>query len=520
MPLFQWFPSHQLGQAPTSLHSSAGLQDAALLEPVYCSMLCSVCALLHPAAACMVSAPHWPLPLAGAAPTLPVPPHEDASSAAMLRWLHTIALHLDDAMSSPLLMQPYVLADLEEKPLSAGACFQALLAQAPHPDVPQVRGPRGAQRMPHLGHIGRDMCARWPCAWASSCIGQGCGCRQIARVLEPHAFSTLRQVQACCQCTGEPMCDDMGFDSWGLLLPAPRATLRPWSRASTTLHPVRCCSASSWWSSCWQPCTRTGSAITLWQLARCCMRQAPRCRRPTLQAPPALKAQSECLLPALELGAMSVHCASMAWWEYKQASLASGVRGGHKMSGLHTEMCAEGNSWGTDAVSSWLTDSAAAYSTIAQVAAFPCVKAAQAPGRLVWQGCCADWARPRQELQANFHTDLYRASDRASRSAGVPPGALCRPGPSRVPGILYLVIKLSLSLWRTAQPSLFLRSIVAALFCASPLGRCHQPGVWWQKKARMLASPRVEGKVGKALKHQNEWKLVSRGKSSGCIGFV
>ena len=74
------------------------------------------------------------LPLA-----LPVPP-EDATptAAAMVRWLHALALHLDEPLSTPLLTQPYLLADMEEKPLSAAACFQALLAQPNNPDSTKV----------------------------------------------------------------------------------------------------------------------------------------------------------------------------------------------------------------------------------------------------------------------------------------------------------------------------------------------------------------------------------------------
>lgn len=78
---------------------------------------------------------------AGVSEPLPRPPEDlTPPPAAMLKWLHAIALHLDEALSSPALTQPcQMAADLEDRPLSAAACFQALLAQALHPESHQVR---------------------------------------------------------------------------------------------------------------------------------------------------------------------------------------------------------------------------------------------------------------------------------------------------------------------------------------------------------------------------------------------
>lgn len=59
--------------------------------------------------------------------------------ADRLKWLHTLALHLDDVLALPQLTQPCLLGDLEDKPLSAAACFQALLAQGLQPECAQVR---------------------------------------------------------------------------------------------------------------------------------------------------------------------------------------------------------------------------------------------------------------------------------------------------------------------------------------------------------------------------------------------
>lgn len=90
----------------------------------------------------------------GVSEPLPRPPEDlTPPPAAMLKWLHAIALHLDEALSSPALTQPcQMAADLEDRPLSAAACFQALLAQALHPESHQGYFEAMAIRFHHFAH--------------------------------------------------------------------------------------------------------------------------------------------------------------------------------------------------------------------------------------------------------------------------------------------------------------------------------------------------------------------------------
>ncbi|KAK9808154.1 hypothetical protein WJX73_002646 [Symbiochloris irregularis] len=97
------------------------------------------------------------MPSSGPQSALPPPPGEgsDPSMADRLRWLHNLALHLDDVLALPQLTQPCLLGDLEEKPLSAAACFQALLAQGLQAEGAQGYYEAMALRYHHFAHTAR-----------------------------------------------------------------------------------------------------------------------------------------------------------------------------------------------------------------------------------------------------------------------------------------------------------------------------------------------------------------------------